>query len=265
VFDSGVGGLWVLHEIHQLLPHESTIYLADQANVPYGSRTLADVREFSIGITRYLLEQSCKLVVVACNTASAAALHHLRELYPATPFVGMEPAVKPAAELTLSRKVAVLATPTTFQGALFESVVERFASDVELVEVVLPDLVEQIEQGFIDDEITRGILERHLFPLSQAGIDTLVLACTHYAFVIPVIEQLMGPSVQVIDPAPAIARQTARLLEDHDLASTESRQADARYLTTGEAAALQLALIRLLGLAGEIETVSWDGMALGPR
>jgi glutamate racemase len=264
VFDSGVGGLSILREIHKLLPQESTIYFADQANVPYGSRSLAEVRDLSAGITRFLVQQPCKLIVVACNTASAAALHHLRELFPAVPFVGMEPAVKPAAELTLSRKVAVLATPATFQGELFASVVERFAGDVEVVQVVLPDLVEQIEHGLLDDGITHRIIQEHLAPLTAEGVDTLVLACTHYAFVIPVLEQVMGPSVRVIDPAPAIARQTARLFNTHDLAAGGDGRAEARFLTSGEAASFQLALIRLLGFEGQIEAVQWHGSELRP-
>lgn len=262
VFDSGVGGLSVLREIHELLPQESTIYYADQANVPYGSRTLDEVRGLAIGITRLLLQQACKMVVVACNTASAAALHQLRELFPDTPFVGMEPAVKPAAQTTLSRKVGVLATPATFQGELFASVVERFASDVELAEVVLPDLVAQIEQGRLDDHKTRSILERHIAPLARDGVDTLVLACTHYSFVIPLIEELTGPSVQVIDPAPAVARQTSRLLEAHQLGAAPGQPPVHRYLTSGEVAALQRTVVRLLGSEVRAEAARWDGAAL---
>lgn len=262
VFDSGVGGLSVLREINRLLPQESTIYCADQANVPYGSRTLDEVRQLAIGITRLLLQQACKLVVVACNTASAAALHQLRELFPDTPFVGMEPAVKPAAQSTLSRKVGVLATPATFQGELFASVVERFASDVELAEVVLPDLVAQIEQGLLEDRKTRSILVRHLSPLARDGVDTLVLACTHYAFVIPLIEELMGPSVQVIDPAPAVARQTARLVETHQLGAAPGKSTANRYLTSGDAVALQRTVARLLGREVAAEAAGWDGTEL---
>jgi glutamate racemase len=134
VFDSGVGGLSVLKAIGQILPGEDLIFLADQAHVPYGSRSLGEVRAFAEEITRFLMSQGAKLIVVACNTASAAALHHLRQIFPQTPFVGMEPAVKPAAELTRSGVVGVLATPATFQGALYASVIERFANDVTVLQ-----------------------------------------------------------------------------------------------------------------------------------
>ncbi len=211
VFDSGVGGLAVLREIQQQMPNESLVYFADQRNVPYGSRSLDEVQALSEGITRFLLEQGCELVVVACNTASAAALKALRSGFPATQFVGMEPAVKPAAERSETHKVAVLATPATFQGALFASVVDRFAHDVEVVEIIAPGLVELIEKGQTASEAVDSMLMKCLGAATVAGIDTLVLACTHYSFVIPAIQRILGPSVSVIDPAPAIALQTDRL------------------------------------------------------
>ena len=145
IFDSGIGGLSVLKELRIELPDESLIYFADQLHVPYGPRPLAEVRKFSEGITRFLLDQGAKIIVVACNAASAAALHHLRIAFPEVPFVGMEPAVKPAVEHSESKVVAVLATPATFQGALYASVVERFASGVELIQDTCPGLVNQIE------------------------------------------------------------------------------------------------------------------------
>ena len=150
VFDSGVGGLAVLRAIRRELPAEKIIFLGDQVHVPYGSRSLAEVRGFSEQITRFLIEEGAKLIVVACNTASAAALHTLRGLFPQTPFVGMEPAVKPAAERTQSGVVGVLATPATFQGALYASVIERFANDVKILQAACPGLVEQIENGQLE-------------------------------------------------------------------------------------------------------------------
>src|SRR5512139_868791 len=150
VFDSGIGGLSVWREIARQLPQEDTIYFADQIHIPYGPRSLEEIRAFSEAITRFLLDRDCKLIVVACNAASAAALKYLRTAFPEVPFVGMEPAVKPAAETTHTGAVGVLATPATFQGELFASVVERFANGVQLVNQICPGLVEQVEAGRLD-------------------------------------------------------------------------------------------------------------------
>ena len=262
VFDSGVGGLSILREIHKQLPNEPLCYFADQAHVPYGPRSLEQVRQFSLGITQFLLDQNCKLVVVACNTASAAALHHLRRTFRSTPIVGMEPAVKPAAELSQSKRVAVLATPATFQGELFASVVERFAQGVDVIQIVLPGLVEQIEAGEVEGAETRRILEAKLRPVTGQAVDTLVLACTHYAFVIPLLEEIVGPSVRVIDPAPAIARQTARLLETHKLAAASDVTGSARFVTSGDPLAFRAAVVRLLGNSPGVQHARWSESAV---
>ncbi len=167
VMDSGVGGLSIVRELLAQLPDESITYLADQAHVPYGSRTLEEVREYSYEITRFLLERRAKIIVVACNTASAAALTDLREKFPQVLFVGMEPAVKPAVRATRSGVVGVLATPATFQGKLFASVVERFASDVLILEQTVPLLVEQIEAGDLSSPQARETLRNALQPLLE--------------------------------------------------------------------------------------------------
>jgi len=211
VFDSGVGGLSVVRHLLRALPEAGVVYVADTAHVPYGPRSLAEVRAFSHAITRYLLDLGAAEIVVACNTASAAALKSLRESFPGVPFVGMEPAVKPAAEQTHSGVVGVLATPATFQGELFASVVERFARDVRVLRQTCPGLVEQIEAGRLDTPDTEALLRVWLEPMLQEGIDALVLGCTHYPFVIPLLERICGPDVRVIDPAPSVARQAARL------------------------------------------------------
>jgi glutamate racemase len=262
IFDSGVGGLSVLREIRKQLPDEPVIFLADQAHVPYGSRTLEEVREFSVAITRHLLAQGARLIVVACNTASAAALHHLRQTFPEVPFVGMEPAVKPAAEHSHSRVVGVLATPATFQGALYASVVERFAQDVTLLQHTLPGLVQQIESGELDSPETRRILEDALLPMLRKGIDTVVLGCTHYPFVIPLIEDIVGPGVRVIDPAPAVARQTARLLAANGLHDPHDASPRVRFQTTGDPDKLACLLPRLLGEPGQVEALEWQDGSL---
>jgi glutamate racemase len=258
VFDSGVGGLSVLRAIQFLLPHEHLIYLADQANVPYGSRPLEEVREFSENITRWLLSKGCKLIVVACNTASAAGLHYLRKHYGKVPFVGMEPAVKPAAEQTCTGVVGVLATPATFQGELYASVIERFAQGVIVLQATAPGLVEQIEQGDLDSRKTRQIIEHALSPMLAKKIDTVVLGCTHFPFVIPLIQEAVGPQVRVIDPSPAIARQTEHLLNQHHLRYYGTELAWTRYVTTGNSEVFRGQILTLLGDEyAEVEKIEW--------
>ncbi len=256
VFDSGVGGLSVLKAIRQLLPSHPVIYFADQGHVPYGSRPLSEVRAYAEGITRFLLAQGAEIIVVACNTASA--LHHLRSTFPEVPIVGMEPAVKPAAETTRSGRVAVLATPATFQGELYASVVERFAHGVEIFQDTCPGLVTKIEAGQLRGIETRSILERALRPMLAAGIDTVVLGCTHYPFVIPLIEDICGPGVRVIDPAPAVARQTMRLLESRQLLLSNQPPAPVTFFTSADETTLSAVLPALLGEGGRVREVEWD-------
>ncbi len=257
VFDSGVGGLSVLRAIHALLPSQPTIYLADQAHVPYGGRTLKEVRAFSEGITRFLIQQGADLIVVACNTASAAALHHLRETFPSIPFVGMEPAVKPAAENTKTGVVGVLATPATFQGELYASVIERFARDVKVLQDTCPGLVSQIEAGKLDDPETILILCNAIEPMLAQNIDTIVMGCTHYPFVIPQIRQIVGPGVRVIDPAPAIARQTARLLEENRMLNMSKNNPERIYFTSGDESKMKILVESLTGEVVQPNKVSW--------
>ncbi len=259
MLDSGVGGLSILRQVRQLLPNEDVLFLADQAHVPYGPRPLHEVRAFSEGIVRFLLGQGAKLIVVACNTASAAALRHLRVSFPETLFVGMEPAVKPAAVLTRTHKVGVLATPATFQGELFASVVERFAAGVRIVPQTLPGLVERIEAGDLDGPKTRAILESAIRPLVEQGVDTLVLACTHYPFVIPLIEEIAGSGVRVIDPSPAIARQGERLLRQHRLMASAGREGAVMLISTGSPAHLAEMARRLADVTGASIGAVWQG------
>lgn len=262
IFDSGVGGLSVLRAIRQQLPNEDVLFFGDQGHVPYGPRPLQQVRDFSEAITRFLMEQGAKLIVVACNTASAAALHYLRQTFPNIPFVGMEPAVKPAAETTRTGVVGVLATPATFQGALYASVVERFANGVTLLQDTCPGLVQQIEKGELNTEPTRKILVSALRPMIEKNIDTVVLGCTHYPFVIPLIQQITGPDVRVIDPAPAVARQVGRLLDAAGLRKTGNGSGMVRLFTSGSADKLQSLLPVLLGERGDVHEVQWDGLRI---
>jgi glutamate racemase len=263
IFDSGVGGLSVLKAMRLLLPNEKAIFVADQAHVPYGSRPLEEVRAYSEAITRFLISEGVKLIVVACNTASAAALIWLRQIFPEIPFVGMEPALKPAAETTQSGVVGVLATPATFQGALYASVVERFAQGVKIFQDTCPGLVAQIEAGKLTDPETRSVLEIALQPMLAAGIDTVVLGCTHYPFVIPVIEELSGPNVRVIDPAPAVARQTKRVLERMRILSQAGdigieNKPNPVFYTTGQPEQLRRLLPVLLGESGQVGKLDWE-------
>jgi len=257
VFDSGVGGLSVLREIRRQFPQEDLIYLADQKHVPYGPRPLAQVRAFSEAITQFLVDQGAKLIVVACNTASAAALYDLRETFAGTPFVGMEPAVKPAAESTQSGVVGVLATPATFQGKLYASVVERFANSVHLLQDTCPGLVSQIEKGELESPKTRAILEKALTPMVEKGIDRVVMGCTHYPFVIPQIQEIVGPDVKVIDPAPAVARQVGRVLETRGLENETASAGITHYLTSGDPLQLSALLLRLMGIETTVDLVQW--------
>jgi len=262
VFDSGVGGLSVLKAIRAELPHERILYLGDQAHIPYGPRQKEQIRELSVAITRFLLSQGAKLIVVACNTASAAALHDLRQSFPEIPFVGMEPAVKPAAETTKTGKVGVLATPTTFAGDLYASVVERFGQHVEIFTSTCPGLVEQIEAGQIESLETREILEDALEPMLEAGIDTIVMGCTHYPFVIPVIESITGSGIRTIDPAPAIARQVRRLLGEGASLNPNETVGNVRIYTSGDPDQFAGLLPQLLGEDAAIRRVCWrdDGL-----
>jgi glutamate racemase len=269
VFDSGVGGLSVLSAILGLRPDVGAIYVADQAHVPYGPRPLEQVTGFARGIAEHLIGQGAELVVVACNAASAAALHCLRADFPGTPFVGMEPAVKPAASASSSGTVGVLATPATFQGRLYAQVVERFAANVKVLTSACLGLVQRIEAGDLDGPETRATLEEALRPMLAEGADSIVLGCTHYPFVIPLIQSIVGDGVQVIDPSPAVARQVGRLLAERghparslDLGAEEA--APLRVCTTGEPSDLAELLPRLLGKAHPVHRLEWVGGSLTP-
>jgi glutamate racemase len=257
VFDSGVGGISVLRSLREQMPNEDVIYFGDQGHVPYGPRSMVQIQNFSEGITRFLLAHNSKIVVVACNTASAAALKYLRETFSGVQFVGMEPAVKPAAEKTQTGKVGVLATPATFQGALYASVVERFGAGVELFQHTCPGLVSQIELGELDSPRTRAILEDALLPMLEKNIDTVVLGCTHYPFVIPLVEQIVGENVRVIDPAPSVARQVKRLLEAGGLANDSGTHGGIQIFTSGDVTIVESVLPKLLNEPAFVKSVMW--------
>lgn len=234
IFDSGIGGLSVWREIRAQLPFESCVYVADQAHVPYGPRPAAEILSLSLRITAWLKAESCKLIIVACNSASAAALQHLRRQFPELPFVGMEPAIKPAAEASVRRIAGVLATPATLAGELYRGTVARFASDMQLITEGCPGLVDAIEQCH-DQARLETLLSGFVAPARNAGADVMVMACTHYPLIKQHIAPLCGADMRLIDPAPAVARQTARLLDAHALRAPTGNNASHRFLTTARA------------------------------
>lgn len=217
VFDSGVGGLSVLAEIQRLLPHESLLYVADGGHIPYGEKSPEFIRQRCVNIAEFFRAQGAKALVIACNTATVAAAADLRERYPQWPLVGMEPAVKPAAAATRSGVVGVLATTGTLQSAKFAALLDRFASDVRVVTQPCPGLVELIEAGDLQAPALRELLHGYVQPLLEAGCDTIILGCTHYPFLKPLLMQMVPAEVSLIDTGAAVARQLQRLLQQRAL------------------------------------------------
>lgn len=234
IFDSGVGGTTVLREVRAALPHEPLLYVADQARVPYGPRDEATIQQFALEITEWLLAQGAAFILIACNTASAAALAWLREKMPDVTFVGMVPALKPAAMSTQSGVVGVLATPTTMRGKLLRDVMAQWTEGVKVIEQVGLGLVEQIEAGELDTPTTRELLWRYLEPMVTAGADAVVMGCTHYLYLEPLIHEL-APRLRVIDAAPAVARRVVQVMNERNLYDPV-QDGSIRYTTTGEIA-----------------------------
>jgi len=254
IFDSGIGGLSVARAIIERLPNESFLYFGDTAHVPYGPQPRSAIQQYSEDITGFLLSQHCKVIVVACNTATTAAITHLRTKWPDIPFLGMEPAVKPGAKSTKTGKVAVLATAGTFKSQRYSSLMERFASDVELLENPCTGLVERIEQGQTQGPELENFLLPILSPMKAAGADTFVLGCTHYPFILPVLRKMLGEEVSIIDPAPALARQLERVLErEHLLAATDAAP-NYRFFTSGPSHQLEQLAEEILGFSVLVES-----------
>jgi len=245
-FDSGVGGLAVLREARALLPSADIVYLADQGNAPYGRRSLGEVREFSERATERLVDRGADTVVIACNTASAAALDHLRDQHPDLAFVGMEPAVKPAVAATRSGVVGVLATPTTFAASVLGDLVGRFSEGIEVIAHPCPGWAEAVEDGWGG---SGPEIEAHIAPLIERGVDTLVIACTHYSFLASALAAA-APGVTVIDPAGAVARQVVRVAGDAPGSGATT------YLTTGDPARFASQVEALLGTTVEVAAVA---------
>ncbi len=217
IFDSGSGGLSVYRELVKLLPDEHYVFFADNANCPYGEKPASFICERGRAITDILLALGADLIVVACNTATAAAISTLREEYPAVPFIGMEPAVKPAALGTKSGVIGVLATAGTLKGSKYLNTRGQYEDNVKIVEHVGQGFVELVENGILDGEEAEKTVRASVQPLLDQGADILVLGCTHYPFLAPVIRRIAGPDVRIIDPAPAVARQTLRVMKERGI------------------------------------------------
>lgn len=250
LFDSGVGGLSVLRAITGELAHENLIYFADQKYCPYGPRPAEETRALSRRVVEFLLNRDCKAIVVACNTASAAALEYLRESFPAVPFVGMEPAVKPAAAQSRTRKIGVLATDGTLRGDLFNRTREVHAHNVEVLIAYPTDWVARVERGDIDSPETRASVRLVIQPLLDAGVDEIALGCTHYPFLVPLIKEIADSNVTIIDPSGAVARQTAKVLKESDLLNPQTHARGIEYYTSGEPEAFFSVLEKLIGADG---------------
>ena len=253
VFDSGLGGLSVLHEIHTVLPSEHLMYVADSAFVPYGGHSEAFIRQRGLAIGGFLARAGAKMLVVACNTATAAAVPALREQLD-LPIVGMEPAVKPAAAATRNGIVGVLATVGTLRSARFAALLDRFGNNVQVLTEPCPGMVEAVERGDLDSAATRAMVSRHVAPLIEGGADTIILGCTHYPFLRSHIQAAAGSEVVIIDTGLAVARQVARRLQQDGSTGDQTRGTQ-RFLTTGNVKRLQPVLESLWPGAGRMETM----------
>jgi len=262
IFDSGVGGLSILRHIHALLPHEPLLYFADSGFAPYGEKPEAVIVERALSIVDFLLQQNCKAIVVACNTATAAAIAALREKYPSLTVVGVEPGLKPAAALTKSKIVGVLATERTLASDKFQALHEQqvASGDVRFLQQACVGLADQIEKGELASIQTVSLVRRYVEPLITQGADTLVLGCTHYPFVLEQIETViksLQKEVSIIDTGAAVARHLQRLLEQsHLYHPSANKQAPLTAFTTGSHSSLRSAFKVLLGLAPEVSEVS---------
>ena len=231
-FDSGLGGLCILDAFKALCPHESTIYIADSKNCPYGNKPAAEIVKLAESNTRRLLRRGCKMVVVACNTATAAAIDFLRERHPEVPFIGIEPAVKPAALRSKTGVVGVLATAGTFGGRLYNETKAKFARDVTVIATVADEFVELVERKEISGVAAERVVRARIEPLLKAGCDKIVLGCTHFPHLKPLIEKICDGRAEVIDPSDAVARQARRVLSARGLAASASAKPSHIFIRT---------------------------------
>ena len=241
IFDSGVGGTSIWKEIHQLLPFENTIYLADSKHAPYGNKSQDEIISLSRKNTEFLLRKECKMIVVACNTATTNAVSVLRKNYD-VPFIGIEPAIKPAALHSHSKSIGILATKGTLSSRLFHQTSEAFTHDISITEVIGEGLVQLVEAGLLDSPEVIQLLKKYIRPMLDARVDHIVLGCSHYPYLIPQLEKLIPPDITIINSGAAVAQQTKNLLEKHDLLNTENRNSALQFFTNAETATLELLL-----------------------
>jgi glutamate racemase len=244
VFDSGVGGLSVLHEIRRELPYEDLLYVADSGHAPYGDKSTRFIENRAIAIVEFLLEKRAKAIVVACNTATGVAIRQLRARF-SLPIVAMEPAVKPAVTHTRTGVIGVLATSRTINSDNFAKLHERFGADAKILMQACPGLVEQIEAGNVSGEETRALVKQYVLPLLAQGADTLVLGCTHYPFIAPLIREIAGTAVAIIEPSAAIARELRRRLASEELLSTASKAGEVNFWSSAATNATQQVISQL--------------------
>lgn len=252
VFDSGVGGISVLKHIHARLPHESLLYVADSKHAPYGSKTPAEIQARCFEITDFLITKGAKAIVVACNTATAAAINELRAKY-TLPIIGMEPAVKPAADATKNGIIGVLATVGTLKSAQFAALLENYGRNVEVVTQACVGLVECIERGELNHDSTKALIQQYCQPLLDEGADTIVLGCTHYPFVRHLIEQVVGEHVAIIDTGAAVAKHLQKRLAEQNLLASENQLASIQFWTNSEAKNAKQVISLLWGGSAEVE------------
>lgn len=238
IFDSGVGGLTIYQEIHKLLPNENIIYLADSKHAPYGEKTKQEIIDISVKNTEFLLSRKCKLIVVACNTASTNAVKYLREHYE-VPFIRVQPAIKPAALNSKTKIVGILATKGTLESELLFETSQKFAQGVKVIRQIGEGLVTLIENGQMHSDQMSLLLEKYLNPMIDKNIDHLVLGCTHYPFLSDQIQEIVGEKVTILDSGEAIARQTRVILRQEGLLSTEKKSTSRIFYTNKNKAVLQ--------------------------
>jgi glutamate racemase len=251
IFDSGMGGLSVMRDIRTALPHEHLLYVADSGHVPYGNKSQEYIQQRSVAIIRFFITCEAKAVVIACNTATAAAAAHMRSQF-TFPIVGMEPAVKPAVAVTRTGVVGVLATVGTLQSARFAALLEHFGQEVKVVTQPAPDLVKQVEAGELTGPTTQALVEQYTQPLLDAGADTIVLGSTHFAHLRSLITQVVGPNITLIDTGAAVARQLHRVLKEQHLLGIDTHLGSEQFWTSGNAQKAQSTISHLWGRSVEV-------------
>ena len=251
IFDSGVGGLSVWKELVTILPNESVIYYADSANCPYGPRKKDEIEMLASNVVDFLISKNCKLIIVACNTATASAIDFLRSKYK-VPFIGMEPAVKPAALNSKTKSIAVLATEGTFNGKLYNNTSNKYAKDIELNIKVGDKLVDIVEKGLIQEPETKDYIKILVKPLIEKNIDHLVLGCTHYPFLIDVLKEVLPSNINIVNPAPAVIIQAKRVLELNNLLRNDNSVINYSFYTSGNSEVLRLMLKEITNSTYEI-------------